>query len=68
MQAPGPIIVQQTQQGNCLQCKQGTMMKQKRWDIWTCVVCLCVTPCGLCCDCAWGIKGVCGSCGNTVNC
>ena len=73
MMAPQPMQQQQPQivinnkddDGDCPQCRKGVMIQDKAWSCWTCVVCCCFWP-GLCCDCAWGKKRKCLSCGYEV--
>ena len=61
---PQVITIAQTG-GGCPQCKTGNMVLRNACTFWTVLVCwYCV--CGLCCDCAWGKKSTCMSCGYTV--
>ena len=69
MQAPAPqapiIINQKNDNGDCPSCKKGNMVSAKACTCWTCIVAVCCV-CGLCCDCAWGTKRKCLSCGFEV--
>jgi hypothetical protein len=81
MMAPQPMMQQQQFQqqqpqivinnnndddGDCPQCKKGVMIAEKTCTCKTCCLCIIFAP-SLLCDCAWGTKRKCLSCGYDVN-
>ena len=82
MMAPQPMMQQQQFQqqqqpqivinnnndddGDCPQCKKGVMIAEKTCTCLTCCLCIIFAP-SLLCDCAWGTKRKCLSCGYDVN-
>ena len=81
MMAPQPMMQQQQFQqqqpqivinnnndddGDCPQCKKGVMIAEKTCTCKTCCLCIIFAP-SLLCDCAWGTKRKCLSCGYDIN-
>ena len=63
---PATYAQQPAAGGACPACNKGQLVSARRCTVWTWIV-ACWCTCGLCCDCAWGRKMVCVSCGHTVN-